>query len=110
METIIPTVGFPYPELSVQRIRSWCLPIKIGEDNDGIIAMTQSIQEEIKIKVEANLKVSLREELDAKYDVTSTIRAKALRFQRWYYWRHMCQSTQKMIMASRLGLTFWEKV
>lgn len=80
MEIIIPIIGLPHPELPVKRIRSWCMPLKTGEENDDIIAMAQLIQEDIEMEAEANLKISLREELDANDDIFRTVRAEALRF------------------------------
>lgn len=85
------------------------MPLKTCKKNDDVIAMAQSVQEEIEMKAEENLKISLGKELDINDNIFITVRAKALRFQRWYYWRHICSNTQTLIMVARLGLTFWEK-
>lgn len=85
VDTVIPRVGFPHPNVLTQRIRDWCLPLESNDETTDLVVMARSVQTEIETQAYISLKASLGEELDADDAVTMSVRAKALRFQRWFF-------------------------
>lgn len=79
-DVIIPTKGLPHPYLSVGKLREWCLPLKVNDEDGDIIGMAQSVQTEIETHAHVNLKDSLGEELEANVDTIRSIRSEALKY------------------------------
>lgn len=80
--------------------------MEVNEETADIVVMAQSIQGEIEAAAHFKLEKMFGDLFDANDGITQSVRTDALRFKRWYYWRHTYNHEQLVIMMARMSVTF----
>lgn len=97
----------PHRNVVVQRLRDWCLPLETNEEMADLVVMAHTVRAKIDVATYSSIENIFGEGLNSDDALTRSVRAEALRYQMWHYWRHACGFQEKVIMMAKMDLTFW---
>lgn len=101
----IPTHSHPHKDHYLGWIRSWCSPLHQTDSIVDIIIVAEFLCVSTDEEVEFTLQ-GIFNDIDPSNPILQDLWSDAIRFLRWYFWRHTTYYESMMLLVARFGLTF----